>query len=216
MLDQILVDLSAAAYSEAPAWQFADVQAIRRDITADMTVVAFRGTCCTEDAIRDAEAWPTWDQALGFVHTGFWIGAKGIAEQIRRDLAGRKVIFTGHSLGGALALVTAALFVHGITFRPRGWPQVTDVVTFGAPRAGFRRMRRVLAPVKIRQYWLGDDPVPMVPWLLGCYVHARPLFHLDRPEPAPDLSFDLKALVDDHHIDLYRAAVARLTPREGA
>lgn len=208
MLDQILVDLSAAAYSEAPAWRFADVQALRRDITADTTVVAFRGTYNVADALRDAKAWPAWDSALGFVHEGFWTGASGIAETIRRDLLGRRVIFTGHSLGGALALVTAALFIRGTTYRPRYWSPVTDVVTFGAPRAGFRRMRRVLAPVRIRQYWLGDDPVPMVPWLLGCYVHARPLFHLDAP-------FELDA-IEDHAIAKYAKAVSGLTSQEGA
>lgn len=206
-LDQILVELSAAAYTDAPRWSVGDVHAISKDLAPDWTVVAFRGTACFQDALRDAKGWPSGDPALGFVHTGFLTGARLTVEQIRADLLGKKVIFTGHSLGGALALVTAAFFTHGITFRPRFWSPVTDVVTFGAPRAGFRQMRRILAPVQVRQYWAGDDPVPCVPWLCGCYVHMRDPFHLDVPWAIDP--------IDDHSdVKVYAKAVAALVPAD--
>lgn len=196
-LDQTLVELSAAAYTGEPTLRHGDCFAFISDIPG-RTVIAFRGTNDWRSALQDAKAWPKRDADLGFCHGGFLEDARAIYPALRARMRGRRVVITGHSKGGADALIVGALLhLAGIA--------VTDIVTFGAPRAGFRRMRRILAPVQIRQYWAGDDPVPLVPWLLGCYVHMRDPFHLDVPWAIDP--------IDDHSdVRVYAKAVAALVP----
>jgi hypothetical protein len=71
---------------------------------------------------------------IGGVHTGFLTAATAImpalVEAIRESGATR-VVLTGHSLGGALAVVVAAL----LEADPAA-PPVSAVYTFGSPRAG--------------------------------------------------------------------------------
>lgn len=196
MIDDLaLAELSAAAYDEPAAWSRGDVHAIRRDLDAKTTAIAFRGTADAADALRDARAWPAWDRNLGWCHSGFLSGARSVVGQIAADLAGRRVILCGHSLGGALALLTGALFV--VEHR-----NPTAIVTFGAPRAGFKRYADTLRMTAVRQYRLGDDPVTEVPWLCGLYRHPRPLRQLAAPWAIDPL--------EDHHVARYVAAVKAL------
>ena len=45
-----------------------------------------------------------------------------------------------------------------------------EIVTFGAPKPGFAPLAETLAGVKVRQYWHGHDPVPLVPIEPFCHV----------------------------------------------
>ena len=193
--DLAAAELSALAYTEPPTWRRGDVCAIRRDLDDRTTAVAFRGTADAQDALRDARAWPAYDPWLGWCHSGFLSGARSVVGQIATDLTGRRVVLCGHSLGGALALLVGALFV--VQHR-----NPTAIVTFGAPRAGFKRYANTLRMTAVRQYRLGDDPVTDVPWLLGLYRHPRPLRQLAAPWAIDPL--------EDHHVLRYVAAMKAL------
>jgi fermentation-respiration switch protein FrsA (DUF1100 family) len=187
--DADLAALSAAAYTAPAAWAAGDVAA-----TLTGNVVAFRGTVpdCLADWLRDFDAVPVDDADLGWCHAGFRDGARAVFPAILAGTTG-PLVLTGHSLGGALAVLTAALL------RAAGQP-VAELVTFGAPRAGGFRAQQLLDGVAIRQYRNAADPVPDVPWLPGLFTHMRrltPIIGRGAPDP-----------LDDHAISAYRAALA--------
>jgi triacylglycerol lipase len=94
------------------------------------------------------------------IHAGFAEAVVSIAPQLRRavahDAAAGPLFFTGHSMGGALAVV-AAKQLNDIG--------VTAVYTFGMPRCGDDQFVREYGTLEERTYRLvhGDDIVPTVP-----------------------------------------------------
>jgi len=102
----------------------------------------------------------------------------------------KKLVLTGHSLGGASAVCLADLL-------KERFPDLT-IVTFGAPRPGNRCLRDRLASFEHYRYRHGDDIVPLTPpWLTG-YVHTAPVIML---EDANDRLLDR---IQDHNIGSYR------------
>ena len=73
-----------------------------------------------------------------------------------RDLDHKKIELTGHSLGGAVALIVGALMT-------RDEIPPLQIVTFGAPRCG---RLKILDQVPVTMYRHGKDIVPMVPPLM--------------------------------------------------
>jgi len=141
-------------------------------------VVTLRGTT------RDARDWyldfsafpPRLDFETGWVPPGFDDGAELILPAIYRALdLDLPVLLEGHSLGGALACQLAA------KLSARGM-KIYGVITFGAPRAGGRKMRRLLAGYPIVQVRRGNDPVPDLPWLPLVYYHQRKLLEVGRAD----------------------------------
>lgn len=193
--DGLLADLAGRAYQVQPEgmvadWSFGDVRAVLFRV-GDINIVAFRGTVPSDaaDWFRDLDAWPTWRRRLGFCHRGFITGAEMALGCVRKViLLGGRLIMTGHSLGGALAIGEAALMIR------QGW-EIEAVVTFGAPRVGFWKMRRLLSKTTIRQYVDADDPVPQVP---RPYLHMRQPIVVGRPLLNP---------LDAHAIARYGALV---------
>ncbi|MFI4987485.1 MAG: hypothetical protein ACHQF3_08590 [Alphaproteobacteria bacterium] len=190
--------LAAAAYSEPPRYRWRDVHAVRSD-AGGIPLVAFRGTTrALEDWLRDLEAWPERCPQLGWCHAGFLGGARAIERALWLEFmrSGTRPLLAGHSLGGALALLTGALLAaHGVA--------PVAIVTFGAPRAGFAKLRRVLRHVPVEQYRFGEDIVPTVPWALWPllrYAHVRPPMRIGNGTGDP---------LADHHIANYLRA---LTP----
>lgn len=151
--------------------------------SVDELIVAFRGTLpdvansadtskqvlSIEDWMNDADYSPQVDPKLGQVHAGF----KGAFDQVWPALqqqivawqkagklkAGTKVYVTGHSKGGALAML-AALTLTGEKLAP-----VTEVVTFGSPRVGGPDFAAKYAAAGINgvRYENYQDLVPHVP-----------------------------------------------------
>lgn len=158
------------------------------------TVVAFRGTANVAGWLRDFSALPKSHPIIGYCHEGFLAGAAAIVQKldIPPDLP---TYFTGHSLGGALALVTAAL-------RVTNGDRVDKVVTFGSPRAGYSALAWALdaAKVEVAQYRRGNDPVPLVPLDLIAlpFRHVRePLIQVGVPQEPAILCHSIAGYVED-------------------
>ena len=98
----------------------------------DVAVIVFRGTDDTEDWLTNANIY-LHQLRIGEIHTGF-SGAYGMVQtRIVEEVAKMKpkhLWATGHSLGGAMALVCA---VDMIEFQNRN---INGVITFGQPKIG--------------------------------------------------------------------------------
>ncbi|MES1910684.1 MAG: hypothetical protein MHM6MM_003231 [Cercozoa sp. M6MM] len=104
-------------------------------------VVSFRGSANIANWLNNLDYKRTsWDRAEGQVHKGFLRGySSSLDKQVRKlvELAlkrfeAKRVTFTGHSLGGALATLAAVDI--GQDLKTRGVS--VDLVTFGSPRVG--------------------------------------------------------------------------------
>lgn len=124
-------------------------------------VFAFRGTDEPLDALRDLRILPLWTRELGFCPAGFLKASKRLVNKVtsmclERDIDHKNIELTGHSLGGAVALIVGALLM-------RDEIKPAQIVTFGAPRCG---RLKILDGVLVTQYRHGKDIVPLVPPLM--------------------------------------------------
>ncbi|MBT9291425.1 lipase family protein [Prosthecodimorpha staleyi] len=110
----------------------------------DATVIAFRGSQEFLDWLVDLDALAVRFVPEGAAHQGFmnsiWRAYPAIHDAIAQSQGERRSLWlTGHSLGGALAQLCAALFT--IPQSPNVSPSgVAGVYTFGQPRVGDRLM----------------------------------------------------------------------------
>lgn len=164
-----LAQLVEDSYRQKPSVQASDdVRAVFHDLP-DEFVVVLPGTTDFAGWWRDFD-WPIkWLEKIGPVHRGFGQGGQDLWNACRASIlmSGKPVTYVGHSLGGALGLVMAAL--HGAY----GWP-ACRVITLGSPR-----VRAIFNPyfvalvAKAREaveYRRHGDPVthaPFAPLFLG-------------------------------------------------
>ena len=99
---------------------------------ADTIIVAFRGTAGTADWIGNLKFINT-SASYGELHRGFYFAFQAVKSNLEQLIraagsSSRKLVITGHSLGGALATVAAAEW--------QGVFNVASVHTFGQPRVG--------------------------------------------------------------------------------
>jgi hypothetical protein len=129
--------------------------------------LVFRGTNSTSDIMADMQIntspWSEHDTARR-VHHGFYDQFHAIDKVLGRDVESyvkeaKKIICTGHSLGGALATIAAAHFAEKYTDVP------VCCYTFGSPRVG-NRMFADMFHTMVHEHWRvynECDPVPMLP-----------------------------------------------------
>ena len=142
-------------------------------------VVAFRGTqknyadIMTDLKFRKCGFMTSADGVECRVHRGFADQWRAIREQVflavQTAAAGRRrIVATGHSLGGALAVLCS------IAYR-----LVDTCITFGAPRVGDIGVVAAMAAgtAEHRRYVFGADVVPAVPLMTMSYRHdCRPIY----------------------------------------
>ena len=191
--DATLAELCAETYDRfnTPTWCIDEVRAFRYADPGG-TVVVFPGSVAPVDWARDLLALPAHavlDHAdLGTVPLGFWLGLEAVLARIEADVGGKPLVLAGHSLGGARALLAAALLASAGR-RPR------KTTAFAPPRVG--SLNGLIREAAVA-YRYRDDPVPLVP--LG-FAHPCPLVQL----APPLLELDVLA---DHHLANYRAVLS--------
>jgi hypothetical protein len=153
---------------------------------AEFLLIAFRGTEDVRNWLTDLDClqtgYPAADYGASRVHAGFWRAWQSVRRRLWEwfstsmpDGSSSKVFLTGHSLGGALAMLAAREL-----WRERQLLPVT--YTFGQPRVGNAAFAQgfdlALRALTFRVVY-ADDIVPRVPWLLGSYRHAgQEVFYL--------------------------------------
>lgn len=117
------------------------------------TVVAFRGTSRLSDLQTLLRAGMIESGDIGFVHAGFSEAIDSIWETLSARVASSPPphIYTGHSMGGALAVLAAA------RRRPH------SVYSFGAPRPGDQKFGSYVNAIPIHRIVNGRDVVPQLP-----------------------------------------------------
>jgi triacylglycerol lipase len=146
---RVLAQYASAAYSEVRD-QRSEISNAATDTHVvmtehdDCTVIAFRGTKDLRNWITDAEFQKQklgkQKAEMGSVHAGFLAAVESVMPALTARLTGSSgqrsalslpIVLTGHSLGGALAVLGAFLLAQ------QGFP-VHSIYTFGQPRVGDR------------------------------------------------------------------------------
>jgi triacylglycerol lipase len=165
----------------------------------DFIVVAFRGTTSGRDRRTDFDFKTKRIKIEGHpldvcVHNGFYAAYQNIEKELRIDLVSlgseKPIYFTGHSLGGALAIVASAAV--GMTSDPIERPilrkladRIAAVYSFGAPRVGDSNFDNI---VKSPHYRVVNrfDLITLTPpnWMWG-YRHTGDVRLLRAPGQGP-------------------------------
>ena len=194
--DLLAIDLSILAYSDEASIRQAlygsatgillmdivssgDIQAIvaRHAIpcsspSTNTTFVAFRGTTTLQDWLVDFN----FEKNRLGVHRGFYEAAMPLAPRIAKLTQGQNAVFTGHSLGAALATIAAAMV----------GARTKSIITFGSPRVGDAKFAKGLLGQlqEAKRYVHGEDIVPTVPMESLGFDHVGPERHLEQmPRP---------------------------------
>ena len=143
---------------------------IATDRSTPLTAVAFRGTAGLRDVATDLMTWHKHWAPGGRVHAGFAGALAKVWPRLVPQLADRigRLLYTGHSLGAALATLAASLIA----------PDALH--TFGSPRVGDAAFARTLSGVECRRHTGCSDLVCRVPppWL--GFVHVGDDAYFDR------------------------------------
>jgi len=128
-------------------------------------IVIIRGTASLQDWITDANVGTRMNANGNRVHEGFDLTFKSFRDELSRKLPKdiSTIHIVGHSLGGALATLTAEWLKSG----PRKDSMTPIVYTFGAPRVGCidyaSDFTRNIKQENIFRVYNRQDPVSMVP-----------------------------------------------------
>ncbi len=159
------------AYDAEPGFLVANDAALIARRRGDETIIACRGTQPGSLANwrRDFDARPMRHFGIGYCHAGFSQGGVDLWALVAATITWRdNVVFTGHSLGGAMAQLLAACHNSDRQRKP------CRVVTFGAPRVGSMRFGELVRrSSEAVEYQRAGDPVPDLPWPIYCWHPTR-------------------------------------------
>ncbi|MCA9233397.1 MAG: DUF2974 domain-containing protein, partial [Planctomycetales bacterium] len=167
-----------------------------------VVLVAFRGTESLGDWLGNLDVGWTDMPPAGKMHRGFVEAFDLVAQDLATlltpaKIAGRKVWFTGHSLGGALCAV-AAVRLHNLL-------HVHSIYTFGQPRLGDADTRNFFADSLNDRYFRFVNDRDLIARVPPGFEHVGTLIH-----------FDAHGNVERAAIEAARVAleVPSLTPEE--
>ena len=157
---------------------YIDVEGAQAYVLSDKTdvIVACRGTEPTalNDVLADLKMFPVKHHIAGRVHRGFYAEYDKVIPGIKDALAkhnkkGDKTVWvTGHSLGGAMAVLVAA------ELKPNG-----GLHTFGQPRVGNKAFLTALDGIKYYRYRNNNDAVTAVPPSFLLFRHGGILRYIN-------------------------------------
>ena len=171
----------AAVRSRALAWGFRDcafveVRAAQGFLASSdaVVLVSFRGTESTADWLSNLKVVPQSAPGLGRVHAGFWGQFKALQPQLESRLAERQgvpLVITGHSLGGAIAVLAAATWA--------GSRPVQALYTYGQPAVAQAEAAATIAAALAGRYYRLVNDADIVPRVPPGYRHVGELLHFD-------------------------------------
>lgn len=200
--DADLASFVAKTYALKPdVWAGDNVRAMFLERGGEF-VIGVPGTTDLDGWLRDFSAWPLWFDTIGLCHAGFGSGGQALWQLVKPKIPRTKrIIYAGHSLGGALAQVLGAMHAAEMPSLP------FEVVTFGSPRVALccnPLFHWLLGKaLRIELYARRGDPIPDVPFK-PLYLHHHRLDLIGEPVPGSE---NLKGDFDltNHAINLYSA-----------
>jgi hypothetical protein len=152
---------------KAPLIRFYDVKSAQGFLVVwpDKAILSFRGTESKklENLVKDASAYMS-AEGTAKVHTGFkqsvdFLWEDYILPDLKRFAQGKPVWVTGHSLGGAMAVIAGMRY------------EFEDVVTFGQPRVGYGIGTEFKAKSHTRVVNGNDPVIGIIPAIESKYKH---------------------------------------------
>ncbi|MCZ2723167.1 lipase family protein [Marinomonas sp. 15G1-11] len=141
--------------------------------------MAFRGTDEMADWLDNMNAFST-KELFGEFHRGFWHSLDDVWYPLYKTycllqkIKKRPLFFTGHSLGGAMATIAAAKFIH--LDEP-----FTSVYTFGQPRVVSRHTAQIYnmeCKDRFFRFHNNNDIVTRIPSRMMGYSHVGRYFYI--------------------------------------
>tara|TARA_R110000796_G_scaffold218773_1_gene334727 strand:+ start:1816 stop:2481 length:666 start_codon:yes stop_codon:yes gene_type:complete len=205
-------ELALAAYNEDIKGAM-KIENARTSTTAfileedNIQYIIFRGTQQVRDWIFNMTAIP-WRYRGRWVHGGFMTAHRSVWKRIESQLdASKEVVMIGHSLGGALAELSAHVC--------RAWPKV-KLITFGKPNVFLRPSKAKMKQLKTQiSFVCGSDVVSRIPAIGYSPDAGQTLVYFDNDDNTwvnPDKNYvrqnrGISDAVSDHDMSGYRNLV---------
>ncbi|KAI8320372.1 alpha/beta-hydrolase [Martensiomyces pterosporus] len=142
-------------------------------------VVSFRGTRDTDDWVQDSEfALDSWPAQIpdSMVHHGFLTSYQAVSSKVvqrvkklAKEYPDYKIVFTGHSLGGAVTVLCAV----DVLFQEPDLKRRIHIYTYGMPRIGNDAWADGVDSLGLSIYRIvyENDIVPHIPFQWLGYKH---------------------------------------------